>query len=284
MRVAALRGGSAAARLGAGGSALLVFACGTVLSAVAQRHLLEPAQTAQHLVEFNIGEAFGLAACVSLVLTAPRRVALGRTDLAVLLVAALAWFVPEHHGVYLATTLAGMWFLLARRSDRLLRDLSHMWLALSVYELWGKLLFKLAYQLIEVFEVAVIHRFGRLLFDGIAVDGARISVRGDWSVVLLEGCSSFHNLSLTVLIWLSILKIARHPADAAAARALGVSACLVVAVNVTRILAMLPSREAYLFWHDGAGATVVALGSVAAAIVPILLRVERGACRPMPHR
>lgn len=284
MRVAALRGGSTAARLGAGGSALLVFVCGTVLSAVAQRHLLEPAQTAQHLVEFNIGEAFGLAACVSLVLTAPRRAALGRTDLAVLLVAALAWFVPEHHGVYLATTLAGTWFLLARRSDRLLRDLSHMWLALSVYELWGKLLFKLAYQLIEVFEVAVIHRFGRLLFDGIAVDGARISVRGDWSVVLLEGCSSFHNLSLTVLIWLSILKIARHPADAAAARALGVSACLVVAVNVTRILAMLPSREAYLFWHDGSGATVVALGSVAAAIVPILLRVERGACRPTPHR
>lgn len=284
MRVAALRGGSTAARLGAGGSALLVFICGTVLSAVAQRHLLEPAQTAQHLVEFNIGEAFGLAACVSLVLTAPRRVALGRSDLAVLLVAALAWFVPEHHGVYLATTLAGMWFLLARRSDRLLRDLSHMWLALSVYELWGKLLFKLAYQLIEVFEVAIIHRFGRLLFDGIAVDGARISVRGDWSVVLLEGCSSFHNLSLTVLIWLSILKIARHPADAAAARALGVSACLVVAVNVTRILAMLPSREAYLFWHDGSGATVVALGSVAAAIVPVLLRVERGACRPTPHR
>ena len=284
MRVAALRGGSTAARLGAGGSALLVFVCGTVLSAVAQRHLLEPAQTAQHLVEFNIGEAFGLAACVSLVFAAPRRVALGRSDLAILLVAALAWFVPEHHGVYLATTLAGMWFLLARRSDRLLRDLSHMWLALSVYELWGKLLFKLAYQLIEVFEVAVIHRFGRLLFDGIAVDGARISVRGDWSVVLLEGCSSFHNLSLTVLIWLSILKIARHPADAAAARALGVSACLVVAVNVTRILAMLPSREAYLFWHDGSGATVVALGSVAAAIVPILLRVERGACRPTPHR
>ncbi|MCJ2023830.1 hypothetical protein [Methylobacterium sp. J-067] len=283
MRVAALRGGSAAARLGAGGSALLVFACGTVLSAVAQRHLLEAAQTAQRLVEFNIGEAFGLAACVSLVLAGPRAV-LGRGDLVVLLVAALAWFVPEHHGVYLATTLAGMWFLLARRSDRLLRDLSHMWLALSVYELWGKLLFKLAYQLIEVFEVAVIQRFGRLLFDGIAVDGARISVRGDWSVVLLEGCSSFHNLSLTVLIWLSILKIARHPADAAAARALGVSACLVVAVNVTRILAMLPSREAYLFWHDGSGATVVALGSVAAAIVPILLCVERGACRPMPHR
>jgi len=283
VRVAALRGGSTAARLGAGGSALLVFACGTVLSAVAQRHLLEPAQTAQHLVEFNIGEAFGLAACVSLVLSGPRAV-LGRTDLVVLSVSALAWFVPEHHGVYLATTLAGMWFLLARRSDRLLRDLSHMWLALSVYELWGKLLFKLAYQLIEVFEVAVIHRFGRLLFDGIAVDGARISVRGDWSVVLLEGCSSFHNLSLTVLIWLSILKIARHPADAAAIRALGVSACLVVAVNVTRILAMLPSREAYLFWHDGSGATVVALGSVAAAIVPILLRVERGACRPTPHR
>ena len=52
---------------------------------------------------------------------------------------------------------------------------------------------------------------------------------------------------------------------------------------VGRILAMLPSREAYQFWHDGAGSSLVALGSVAAAILPILVCVERDACRLSPR-
>lgn len=256
-----------------------IFSCGTVLSVVLQRYLLEPTQTAQHIVEFNVGEAFGVAASLSIVLANSRRlVSLRRTDVAVLVLSALMWFVPEQHGIYLATTLAGIWFYLARRSDRELASLGQIWIALSIYELWGKLLFKLCYQMIEIVEVSLIYRIGGLFYGGLGIDGPSLHVRGDWSVVLLEGCSSFHNLSLTVLVWLSILKIANRWCDVAAFRALGVSAGLVIAINIARILAMLPSREAFLFWHDGAGSTLVALASVAAAIVPILLHVEGRAC------
>lgn len=256
-----------------------IFSCGTVLSVILQRYLLEPTQTAQHIVEFHVGETFGVAASLSLVLANPRRsVSLTRADVAILMLSALMWFVPEQHGIYLATTLAGIWFCLARRSDRQLVSLGQIWLALSIYELWGKLLFKLCYQMIEIVELSLIYRIGRFFYDGLRVDGPSLHVRGDWSVVLLEGCSSFHNLSLTVLVWLSILKIANRLCDVAAFRALGVSAGLVIAINIARILAMLPSREAFLFWHDGAGSSLVALASVAAAIVPILLHVERRAC------
>jgi hypothetical protein len=263
---------------------LAVFSGGTVLSAVLQRHLLEATQTAQHLVEFNVGEAFALAAILSLV-HADRRedVTLVGSDIAVLLLSALAWLVPEQHGVYLATTIAGAWALLGRRSDRRLAGIAQVWLALSVYELWGKLLFKLVYQTIEVVEVSLIYEVGRLFYGGLGVAGASLSVRGDWSIVILEGCSSFHNLSLTVLIWLSILKIAGRAASPAAFRALGVSACLVVAINVARILAMLPSHEAFVFWHDGPGSSWVALSSVCAAILPVLLHVEGRACRLNPQ-
>lgn len=278
--LAALRRWVAGMRVAAGSGVPLVFSGGTVLSAVAQRSLLEGTQTAQRLVEFNVGEAFGLAASVSLILAAAReRTMLTGADIAVLLLSALAWFVPEQHGVYLATTVAGAWLLVKGRSAARWAEIGQIWLALSFYELWGKLVFKLAYQAIEVVEVGLLYRIGRLFYGGLGVDGASLNVRDDWSIVILEGCSSFHNLSLAVLIWLSILKIARHPADAPAFRALGVSACSVVAINIARILAMLPSREAYLFWHDGTGSAVVALGSVAAAILPILLCVERDACR-----
>ncbi|MCJ2123137.1 hypothetical protein [Methylobacterium sp. J-077] len=263
---------------------LLVFSAGTVLSAVLQRHLLEETQTTQHLVEFNVGEAFGLAAILSLMLSGPHKIpTLAGSDIAVLLLSALAWFVPEQHGVYLAMTLAGSWFLLKSRSHPRLAGIGQIWLALSVYELWGKLLFKIAYQAIEVIEVGMIYRVGRLFYTDLGVEGASLSVRPDWSIVILEGCSSFHNLSLTVLIWLSILKIAEQPASQTAFRALGMSACLVVAINLTRILLMVPSRETFIFWHDGAGSSVVALASVLAAIAPILLGAERRTCPLSPR-
>lgn len=254
---------------------LLVFSLGTVLSAVLQRHLLEPTQTAQHLVELNVGEAFGLAAVVSLVCATSRRsVPLTGTLIAILLISSLAWFIPEQHGIYLAMTLAGGGCLLSKRTDPQLAGVAQIWFTLSVYELWGKLLFKLVYQSIEIAEVNLIYKVGSLFFSDIRVDGASINIREDWTIVILEGCSSFHNLSLAVLIWLSILKIAEQPLSLAAFRALGTSAFLVIAINVARILAMLPSRDDYVFWHDGAGSSLVALVSVLAAVIPITLCTE----------
>ncbi|MCJ2052889.1 hypothetical protein [Methylobacterium sp. J-070] len=259
---------------------VLLFSCGTCLSAVLQRRLLENLPSAHNAVELSVGEAFGLAAILSLAFAGSRgRLVLSGLDIAILIVAALAWFVPEQHGIYLAMTLAGGWFVSRRRADRTSVDIGQIWLALSVYELWGKLLFKLCYQVIEVAEVGMISLVGRGFYGRLHVDGASLSVRDDWSIVILEGCSSFHNLSLTVVIWLSILKIAAHGADRAAFRALGLSACLVVAINVARILAMLPSPASYAFWHDGLGSTLVALGSVLAAIVPIARSVQgRAGC------
>jgi hypothetical protein len=258
------------------------FAAATVLSAVLQRHLLEDAQTAQRLVEFHVGEAFGLAAICAMAFSEPReRLTLLRSDVVILVVAALAWFVPEQHSIYLATTIVGVWLLWRGRSDRQLASIGQIYLALSVHEFWGKFLFKLAYQAIEALEVRLIYEVGRIFVSSLHVNGASLSVRSDWSIIILEGCSSFHNLSLTVLIWLSIIRIASASVSGGAIRALGVSAALVIAINIARILAMLPSQAAFVFWHDGTGSTLVALASVAAAIVPIVLCVERRACRPL---
>ena len=140
---------------------LLVFACGTVLAAFLQRHLLELTQSAQHLVEFNVGEAFGLAASLSLILAGRhRRAALTGADITVLVLSALAWLIPEQRSVYLAMTPAGLWLAARRRSDPRLADLGQIWLALSIYEFWGKLLFKLVYQTIERVEVSGIYTVG----------------------------------------------------------------------------------------------------------------------------
>lgn len=261
--------------------AVLLFSAGTVLSAALQRHLFEQTQTAQHLVEFNVGEAFAMAALLCQILAVPGRgMTLTRSDRAVLVVSALAWFIPEQHGVYLATTLAGGWFLLRGRADRRWAGIGQIWLALSIYELWGKLVFKILYQSIEGIEVGLISGIGRLVYGGIGAEGASLSVRSDWAIVVLEGCSSFHNLSLAVLVWLSILTIAERPVSRAALAVLATSFGFVVTINVARILAMLPSREAYHFWHDGTGSSLVAVASVVAMIVPALIWTEGRGCAP----
>ncbi|MCJ2122854.1 hypothetical protein [Methylobacterium sp. J-077] len=258
---------------------LLVFCCGTSLSAALQRLLLEPDPGLQRLVELKFGEVFAALASAAILLTARHvRPALTRTDLAILVACALPWFLPEPHAVYAGLTLAAAWLLARRSQDRLLADLGQIWLALSVCELWSKLVFKLFYHAIEPFEVALMAWVGRFAFPGLHATGVHLSARPDWSIVMLEGCSAFHNLSLAALIWLCVLKIAGRPVSAGAFRALAVSAVLVVAINICRILAMLPAAEAYRYWHDGAGSVTVALVSVAASLLPIVVHVERSPC------
>lgn len=259
--------------------AVLVFSCGTAISAAMQRFLLEPDPGTQRLIELDLGEVFATAAVASLVLsTRHRRPALTRTDLAILTVCALTWFLPEGHAVYVGMTLAAAWLLVRRSHDHVLVSVAQIWLAQSLCELWGKITFKLFYHAIEPFEVALMAWVGRFAFPNLHATGVYLSTRPDWSIVMLEGCSAFHNLSLAALIWLCVLKIAVRPVSRGALGALAASAVLVVAINIARILAMLPSAEAYHYWHDGAGSVTVALVSVAVSLLPIVIHVERSPC------
>ncbi|WP_409568444.1 hypothetical protein [Methylobacterium sp. J-072] len=258
---------------------LLIFGCGTAASAALQRLLLEPNPGLQRLVEFKFGEVFATLATAAILFAARhRRPALTRTDLAILIACALSWFLPEPHAVYAGMTLAAAWLLARRARDRVLADIGQIWLALSLCELWSKLVFKLFYHAIEPFEVAVMAWVGRVVFPGLQASGVYLSARPDWSIIMLEGCSAFHNLSLAALIWLCVLKIAGRSVSRGTLGALAVSAVLVVAINIARILAMLPSAEAYRDWHDGVGSVTVALVSVAASLLPIVVHVERTPC------
>ena len=255
---------------------LLIFSCGTALSAALQRLLLTPDLGSQRLVELDVGEMFGIAAVVAILLAARNlRPALTGVDLSVLAGCALSWFLPEPHAVYAGMTVAASWLLARRSHDRVLAEIGQIWLALSVCELWSKIVFKLFYQVIEPFEVALMAWVGRFAFPSLRATGVYLSSRPDWSIVMLEGCSAFHNLSLAALIWLCMLKIAGRRASAAMFAALAMSALLVVAINIARILAMLPSPAAYHFWHDEAGSVAVALASIAASVLPIVVQIER---------
>jgi exosortase/archaeosortase family protein len=236
----------------------------------------EPGQSAERFISLDLGSAFAVAAVFSLLLSEARaRPSISRADLAVVIAGALSWFLPESHAVYLGMTLAGAQLAMGRSRQSLPREIGHVWLALSLCQLWSKIAFKMFYQAIEPFEVDLMVWVGRLAYPDLRAIGANLNARPGWSIAMLEGCSAFHNLSLSALLWLCVLKIAGRQADRGALIALAVSASLVVAINISRILAMLPSPDAYHFWHDDAGSVAVALASAAAALVPAVVWVER---------
>jgi hypothetical protein len=91
---------------------------------------------------------------------------------------------------------------------------------------------------------------------------------GAHSIVVLSGCSSFHNISLGLLAWIALTKLARPvwvKADAAVALAV---CAAVLLLNLLRIYLLALSAESYAYWHTGPGeqifvwvtsATVVAI-------------------------
>ena len=76
---------------------------------------------------------------------------------------------------------------------------------------------------------------GRFVYSDLRATGVYLSTHPDWPIVMLDGCSAFHNLSLAALIWLCVLKIAGRRPSAAEFSALAASAVLVVVINVAHL-------------------------------------------------
>lgn len=87
------------------------------------------------------------------------------------------------------------------------------------------------------------------------------------SIEVFNGCSSFHNISLAGLCWVTLTKLKRTnwiPTDF-----LFGSACCVamIAMNAARIYIMAQSFEAYDYWHNGTGAQIFILSATAVIVL-----------------
>jgi exosortase/archaeosortase family protein len=99
-----------------------------------------------------------------------------------------------------------------------------------------------------------------------------------WGVVIISSCSSFHNLSLAMLCWLTVSRW-RHQdwqaRDFVIGAAIGVTMIL---FNVVRICLMSWDHSLYHYWHDGPGAEAYAVG---ASLTILLLSLS--SARPAGH-
>ena len=105
-------------------------------------------------------------------------------------------------------------------------------------------------------------------------DGIRLVSPNGWFIYILESCSAFSNISLAILLWLSLLTLAGAEIHRRQLVALGVAALSIFLLNALRIVLMTPSQPAWYFWHEGTGALIFSGVTFVAVALPTALSLR----------
>jgi len=226
------------------------------------------------VLDANAGEFLAFIAVYTVL--KPNVVSLSRVDLAVIAACAMFFLAPvSQHFVFVGATIAGIYLWLRRSDDAQLTNVAQLWIAIAVYESWGRLFFKLVSAPVIQAEVYLIAKAGLLLGFPLSVDGIRLVSQSGWYIYILDSCSSFHNASLAVLVWLSLIKIGEAEIKRPQFFALGVAVVAIIGLNMLRILLMTLSRESHYFWHIGTGTTIFSILTLLAVAVPTTISLRR---------
>jgi len=240
---------------------LLAHHVGDYVSALRQVH---PLSIERFLTEFVSVDAFRLLAWYAIFDLARRadaeRPSTAR-DVALAVLLCTIDIVPSDKIVWIVASAAALYFLVASANDLSLRAAAIVLGALSVNEFWARVVFKLlAFDLLRA-DTALVGSAMAMTHTGVDWHDNIITMPSGHSVEVLAGCSSFHNLSLALLCWVVVSKLHR-PQWSKRDLAVAGTACLtIITLNVARIYLMALGLDFYMFWHEGAGSQIFALGA-----------------------
>jgi hypothetical protein len=209
---------------------------------------------------FHAAEFFGFATMAFLLLKLGPKPLLRASDLALISVAALFLLRSWRFGGAMALTVVGG--SITTRQDRDLASFGQLCLGLAWIDLWGKLTLSFIAPWILPAETALSFYF-LPLFGSFTMVGNSIGNGADHSIAVYLGCSAFANTVSTAFIWLCLVKLAESEFCRRHYLGLAASLACVVLINIGRIALMAYSAEQYVFWHDGAGASIVSIGMLA---------------------
>ena len=183
--------------------------------------------------------------------------------------------LPGTASTWLAATGVALFLLFSSRSDDQVRAAAVVLLALSVNGYWGPKIFDLfAYYLLRA-DAALVGAVLHLTQPGMGWHDTIIGHLGGHTVLIFGPCSSFHNISLGLLCWVSILKLTRTSwvrKDFAVAFAIVLT---VILLNAVRLYLIALSSEQYEYWHRGPGEQIVAWATTMAVLAISLWGVAR---------
>jgi exosortase/archaeosortase family protein len=166
--------------------------------------------------------------------------------------------LPSGKATWIAASLAALYIYAGNEKGSNGRAGAAVLGALSVQSLWGPTLFSLFTVYILRADATLVGVALKLTRGGFDWHENVISTQG-FTVGIYNDCSSFHNISLAALCWISLTKLHR-PTFIRSDFKFGAAACLaMIALNAARLYTISLGRESFAYWHDGAGAQIFAV-------------------------
>lgn len=138
---------------------------------------------------------------------------------------------------------------------------------------WGPFVFSFVAEVFVKADVALVGETLRRFNPNVTLDAGFIVAPDRHALVILDRCSSFHNMTLAMLFWVSLTMYRRQYWLRGDFVALACACLVMFALNAWRIALMARSRIDFVYWHDGAGAAIFG----AASTLLILAIVATGA-------
>jgi len=188
-------------------------------------------------------------------------------DIAVLTLISLSTLVPDDDGAWIGLSLMGL-FLLWRQSDRAVRAAAAVMLALATQLFWGRLLFELIAFQIEIVDAHLAAGLLALMHRAVQLDNNIVSTASQ-QIAIYEGCTSFHNISLALLCFVSLTKLMRPEWRRTDLVTASVLIATTVGMNSLRLFLMASAGPGdFDYWHTGTGSQMINAGL--SALIPIV--------------
>jgi hypothetical protein len=213
---------------------------------------------AHTLASKNVIQYLAWYAVFSLLLASNGEQSATRLDIALVLSAASLNLLPAHLGVWLSATLAALYLIGRDRDDSNLAGAASVLLALAVNSYWGPRLFDFFAIYLLRADTALVGTVLAATQPGMEWKDTIIGRPGGHSVLVYSPCSSFHNISLGLLCWVSITKVVRSVWVRGDLLVALLVCAAVIALNATRLYLMALSPEHYDYWHGGMGVRLAA--------------------------
>jgi exosortase/archaeosortase family protein len=128
-------------------------------------------------------------------------------------------------------------------------------------EFWGHIFFNLIASPLLTTEARAVGTMLAAVQSGTAWKDNIITGPNGFGIIVYSGCSSFHNLSLAILCWLTVSRWQHQNHWRRDVVMLGVVAGIMILLNLLRLCLMAWNLDLFYYWHQGTGANIFAIGA-----------------------
>lgn len=176
----------------------------------------------------------------------------------------LLLFIPMSPAIWVAALGIAIYLFLFNNGDPRLRAAATVLAGLAVQQYWGHIFFNLvAFPLLRA-ETAAVGTILAAVRPGTLWQENMITGPDGFGIVVYGPCSSFHNVSLAILCWLTVSRWRHLNQWRCDLVMLSVVAGAMILLNLLRLCLMAWNRDLYDYWHVGPGGDIFA---IAASIV-----------------